>query len=167
MVFEVMDCVNDNHIIEYNHDELVLLDEIYNVLNYSRENYDALKAFADENSIKVKELAYTVHDVEEFEELFNTIKLPEYKYNNAYIEGFVVEDEMGFMFKYKTEYYKKWKIFRSRMEYAIKNNDFKAKDDRDIEFVNFLEKKYKDKNMDVNLVNIVDERAEFEASREK
>ena len=162
MVFEVMDCVNDKHIIEYSDDDLVLLDEIYNTIDYSKENYDALKVFADENNIKVKELAYTVHNIEEFEELFDIIKHPQYKYNNAYIEGFVIEDKIGFMFKYKTDYYKKWKILRSRMEYAIKNNDFKAKDNRDIEFINFLEKKYKDKNIDVNLVNIVNERRDFE-----
>ena len=167
MVFEVMDCVNDKHIIEYNDDDLVLLDEIYNVVDYSKENYDELKTFTDENNIRIKELAYTVYNIEEFEELVGIIKHPQYKYNNEYVEGFVIEDKIGFMFKYKTEYYKKWKILRSRMEYAIKNNDFKAKDNRDVEFMDFLERKYKDKNINVNLVNIVNERTDFEESVEK
>lgn len=162
MVFEVIDFVNDKHIIEYDDNNVVLLDEIYNNIEYSKETYESLKEFADSNNIRIKELAYVVNDENEFEDLFKTIKAPEYKYNNRYIEGFVVEDSKGFMFKYKTEYYKRWKILRSRMEYAIKNNNFKPKEASDEGFMKFLEDKYKDKNIDVDSVNIVTERADYE-----
>ena len=162
MVFEVIDFVNDKHIIEYDDNNVVLLDEIYNNVEYSKETYESLREFADSNNIRIKELAYVVNDEKEFEDLFKTIKAPEYKYNDRYIEGFVVEDSKGFMFKYKTEYYKRWKILRSRMEYAIKNNNFKPKEASDEGFMKFLEDKYKDKNIDVDSVNIVTERADYE-----
>lgn len=164
MVFEVIDSINDKHIIEYKEDKLILLDEIYNSINYSKVNYDELKEFADKNNIEIKELVYLVNSVDEFEEKFNIIKQDDFKLNNHFVEGFVVEDSIGFMFKYKTYYYKKWKLLRSKMESAIKNNDYKIKgnDELEIKFIKYLENKYKDKNIDVDSINIIDERNEFE-----
>ena len=164
MVFEVIDSINDKHIIEYKEDKLILLDEIYNSINYSKVNYDELKEFADKNNIEIKELVYLVNSVDEFEDKFNIIKQDDFKLNNHFVEGFVVEDSIGFMFKYKTYYYKKWKLLRSKMESAIKNNDYKIKgnDELEIKFIKYLEKKYKDKNIDVDSINIIDERNEFE-----
>jgi len=164
MVFEVIDSVNDKHIIEYNKDRLILLDEIYNSINYEKVNYEALKEFANKNKIEIKELVYIVNDVLEFEKLFTEIKSEEYKYNDRYVEGFVAEDNSGFMFKYKTEYYKRWKFLRLKMENAIKNNNYKIKSNDDLEsrFMKYLESRYKDKNIDFESINIIDERNAFE-----
>ena len=164
MVFEVIDSTNDKHIIEYKEDKLILLDEIYNSIDYSKVNYDELKKFADENKIEIKELVYIVNNNEEFENEFNEIKQANFKLNNHYVEGFVVEDNSGFMFKYKTEYYKKWKLLRSKMENAIKNNDYRVKgnDELEIKFIKYLETKYKDKEINIDSINIIDERNEFE-----
>ena len=165
MIFEVIDSLNDKHIIEYDQDKLILLDEIYNTINYKKIDYFELKDFADKNKIYIKELAYTINNLKEFEDIFNEIKKENYQYKNNYIEGFVIEDNSGFMFKYKTEYYKKWKILRTKMENALKTNDFKIKDNNELEFMKFLESKYKDKNIDINKINIIDERKDFEKSR--
>ena len=164
MIFEVVDSINDKHIIEYEEDRLILLDEIYNSINYSKVNYDELKVFADKNKIEIKELVYVVNNVEEFEDRFNEIKQEDFRLNNCFVEGFVVEDSSGFMFKYKTDYYKKWKLLRSKMENAIKNNDYKTKgtDKLEVEFIKYLENKYKDKEININSINIIDERNEFE-----
>ena len=163
MVFEVIDSINDKHIIEYKEDKLVLLDEIYNSINYSKVNYNELKEFANKNQIEIKELIYTANNIEEFEDIFTNIKQEDYKLNNHFVEGFVIEDSTGFMFKYKTEYYKKWKLLRTKMENAIKNNDYKTKgDDLEVKFMKYLENKYKDKEIDINTINIIDERNEFE-----
>ena len=162
MVFEVVDSNNDKHIIEYEKDKLVLLDEIYNSIEYLKIDYIELKTFADKNNMEVKELVYIANDLNEFENIFTDIKNKDYKYKEEYVEGFVIEDNSGFMFKYKTEYYKKWKLLRTRMENAIKNNDFKAKDNNEIEFMKFLESKYKDKIIDINTINIIDERNDFD-----
>ena len=165
MVFEVVDSINDKHIIEYDNDKLVLLDEIYNSIDYSKVDYEELKAFADKNKIEVKELVYTASNLIEFENIFIDIRKENYTYQDKYVEGFVIEDNSGFMFKYKTEYYKKWKLLRSRMENAIKNNDFKAKDNSEVEFMNFLKSKYKDKNIDIGTLSIIDERKFFEKNK--
>ena len=164
MIFEVVDSINDKHIIEYEEDRLILLDEIYNSINYSKVNYDELKVFADKNKIEIKELVYVVNNAEEFEDRFNEIKQEDFKLNNCFVEGFVVEDNSGFMFKYKTDYYKKWKLLRSKMENAIKNNDYKTKgtDKLEVEFIKYLENKYKDKEININSINVIDERNEFE-----
>lgn len=164
MIFEVVDSINDKHIIEYEKDRLILLDEIYNSINYSKIDYNNLKDFAYQNKLEIKELVYTVNNSEEFEKIFCEIKKEEYTYNGQYIEGFVIEDSSGFMFKYKTEYYKKWKLLRSKMEKAIKNNDYKTKDndELDTKFIKYLESKYKDNNIDITTINIIDERKEFE-----
>ena len=164
MIFEVIDSINDKHIIEYNEDKLVLLDEIYNSINYSKVEYNNLKEFALKNNLEIKELVYTINNSVDFDNAFEKIKQEEYKLNNKYIEGFVVEDSSGFMFKYKTEYYKKWKLLRSRMEDALKNNNYniKSKDIVEQKFLKFLEDKYKDKDIDLEKINIIDERKEFE-----
>jgi len=164
MVFEVVDVINDKHIIEYKESKLVLLDEIHNSINYSKIKYNELKEFAERNNIEIKELVYTVNNVKEFEDIFREIKQEGFNLKNHYVEGFVIEDSSGFMFKYKTEYYKKWKLLRSKMENAIKNNDYKTKGNDELEskFLKYLENKYKDKNIDINLINIIDERNEFE-----
>lgn len=164
MIFEVVDSINDKHIIEYKEDRLVLLDEIYNSINYSKVKYDELKEFAEKNNIETKELVYVVNSIEEFEGIFNKITQEEYKFNNQYVEGFVIEDSSGFMFKYKTEYYKKWKLLRSKMENAIKNNDYKTKENNELEkeFIKYLENKFKDKTIAIEKINIIDERNEFE-----
>ena len=120
--------------------------------------------FADKNKIEIKELVYVVNNAEEFEDRFNEIKQEDFKLNNCFVEGFVVEDNSGFMFKYKTDYYKKWKLLRSKMENAIKNNDYKTKgtDKLEVEFIKYLENKYKDKEININSINVIDERNEFE-----
>ncbi len=163
MVFEVIDSINDKHIIKYNEDKLILLDEIYNSINYSKVDYKELKEFADTNEIEIKKLAYEAKNSEDLDNIFNIISEADYKYNNKYIEGFVLEDNSGFMVKYKTEYYKLWKLMRTKMEYAIKNNNYKTKNNNDIEtnFIKYLENKYKDKDINVDSINIIDERDNY------
>lgn len=40
------------------------------------------------------------------------ISSQDYKYRGKYIEGFVIEDSSGFMFKKKCDYYRNWKLLR-------------------------------------------------------
>ena len=44
-----------------------------------------------------------------------------YQYNGKNIEGFVIEDNSGYMVKLKLAYYKFWKFMRSISHEAIKN----------------------------------------------
>lgn len=162
-VFEVIDSSNDPHIIKYENDEIVLLDAIKNSINFEKISYDELITFSKKYDINCKKCAYIAENPDEFDKIYMEITLDDYKYDGEYIEGFVIEDMNNFMVKTKSKYYDKWKYLRSRMESALKNNDFKPKTDdiTEIEFLKFLENKNKDKNTDFKSLNIINERDEF------
>ena len=162
-VFEVIDSLNDPHIIKYENDEIVLLDAIKNSINFEKISYDELSTFSKKYDINCKKCVYNAETPDEFDKIYTEITLDDYKYDGEYIEGFVIEDGNNFMVKTKSKYYDKWKYLRSRMESALKNNDFKPKTDdiTEIEFLKYLENKYKDKNIDFKSLNIINERDEF------
>lgn len=121
MVFEVIDPINDPHMIKSKEKTLILLDMIYNEIEFRKVKYEHLVAFGKRNNIRVKELAYTVDNPQDFLALNNEISSEDYKCDGEYIEGFVVEDSKGFMFKYKLYYYSVWKMLRS-ITYAYFKN---------------------------------------------
>ncbi len=164
ILFEVIDNINDPHIIEYKESKIVLLDMIYNSVDYSKIPYKSLKNFADNNGIEVKELLYTIYDLDSFKSTYETISKIDYKFNNEYIEGFVIEDSNNFMVKTKSFYYDKWKYLRSKMETALKNNKFESKSKYEIEnsFMQYLKSKYENKIINIKDINIILERNEFE-----
>lgn len=106
-VFEVIDPFNDPHIIEYQEENLVLLDLIKNTTNFEKISYPDLQIFAQNNNISVKELAYAASNIDEFMSVYDKITAANYKYKDSYIEGFVIEDANAFMIKTKTAYYDK------------------------------------------------------------
>ncbi len=163
IVFEVIDPGNDPHIIEYNESNIVILDMIYNTTNYCKFSYDDLKTFAVENEIEIKKLVYRADTLDEFKEIYQNITGNDYQLNGEYIEGFVIEDNNGFMVKVKTSYYVTWKYLRTKMENAIKNNDFNVKYKSELEesFMKYLRTKYENKDYDIAMINIIDERKEF------
>lgn len=166
-LFEVIDNTNDPHIIEYKESKIVLLDMIYNKTDYSKASYDALQAFALQNDIEAKELVYTANDLNSFKKIYEIISAEDYKFNNEYVEGFVLEDSNDFMVKTKSFYYDKWKYLRYRMEETLKNNNYKlkSKDELENSFMEFLKLKYANKEVDFKKINIIDERNEFEKNK--
>lgn len=162
-VFEVIDPFNDPHIIEYQEENLVLLDLIKNTTNFERISYPDLQDFANSNNILVKELVYTANNTEEFMHIYDSITTNDYKYQDDYVEGFVIEDANNFMVKTKTTYYDKWKYLRTKMENSIKNNKYKTKnnDELEISFLKYLKEKYQGKEIDLRSINIVAERHDF------
>lgn len=162
-VFEVIDPFNDPHIIEYQEENLVLLDLIKNTTNFEKISYPDLQIFAQNNNISVKELAYAASNIDEFMSIYDKITAPNYKYKDSYIEGFVIEDANAFMVKTKTVYYDKWKYLRNKMENALKNNKFntKSNDELEISFLSYLKEKYQGKEIDLESINIIQERHNF------
>ena len=162
-VFEVIDPFNDPHIIEYQEENLVLLDLIKNTTNFEKISYPDLQIFAQNNNISVKELAYAASNIDEFMSVYDKITAANYKYKDSYIEGFVIEDANAFMIKTKTAYYDKWKYLRNKMENALKNNKFNTKSNNELEisFLNYLKEKYQDKKIDLESINIIQERHNF------
>ena len=166
VVFEVIDNINDPHIIEYQKKHIILLDIIYNKTNYSKLSYDELRQFTDANNIQTKQLIYVANDKETFKQIYENITSKDYKFNDNYIEGFVIEDNNNLMVKTKTFYYEKWKYLRAKMESALKNNNYKSKsnDLLEIAFLKYLQSKYENKEIDLKKINIINERNEFQNS---
>lgn len=116
LVFEVIDVDNDPHIIKYQKSKVILLDIIENDVKFSKYNYNQVKETADLFGLECKELCKKINSGEELRLFFNEISKDDYKWKNRFIEGFVFVDSNNFMFKYKCEYYKYWKVLRSQVE---------------------------------------------------
>ncbi len=137
---------------------------IYNITNYSKIPYDDLKKFADEYAFEVKELIYIVGELDEFKTIYENITSMDYRLNDKYVEGFVIEDNNDYMVKIKTNYYDTWKYIRTKMENALKNHNYNFKYKSKLEelFMQYLQMKYENTNYDMKKINIIDERNEFE-----
>ncbi len=163
VLFEVIDPVNDPHIIEYNEPSIILLDMVYNTNNYAKMTYEELQDLRDDYSFKIKELVYTANNLDEFKDIYTAVTSIDYKLNDEYVEGFVIEDSNNFMVKTKTNYYHTWKCIRSKMEKALESHNFKTECNSELEelFMQFLQKKYEKTSYDIKKINIIDERKEF------
>ncbi len=163
MVFEVIDPIHDPHIIKYDKENLILLDIIYNQTDFKKMSYSSLEKFAKGCKIEVKKLYCVINTVNNFILLIKGIKNKNYTIDDHFIEGFVLEDDNLFMLKVKSMYYVEWKYLRNRMENAFLSNDFTSKDKFPIEndFMTYLEKKYKNKEIEGNNSNIIQEREQF------
>lgn len=164
IVFEVIDPINDPHIIEYREQNIVILDMIYNATDYFKIPYDSLKQFADEYKFEVKELIYIADNLNEFKDIYANIISTDYQLNGEYVEGFVIEDNNNFMVKTKTSYYDTWKYIRTKMENALKNHNYDSKCKNELEksFMKYLQSKYENTDYDIQKINIIDERNQFE-----
>jgi hypothetical protein len=124
-VFECCDMVNDPHIIEYPKSKVVLLDIIYNKINYEKVAYHKVVEIAEEFGLAVKERAYEILSWEDFFKWYNEVTDKDYKYNGEYIEGFVIEDSVGYMTKLKLHYYTLWKKLRGVAQSVLKYGNYK------------------------------------------
>lgn len=112
MVFEVIDPVNDPHIIEYTEKGIVLLDIIQNSFEYVKRPYNEVVEVAKQSNLISKaklEVLKTQDELKNFIDLFDDM------YGEK-LEGAVFEDAKGWMYKYKTQYYKFWKEMRGMKE---------------------------------------------------
>lgn len=126
LVFEVIDPVNDPHIIEYAKENLVLLDIVARSENFQAATYPQLRAFANKFRIDYKQKVAVFETWEKFCAWLHNMEadgvLEDAKHK---IEGYVLQDSTGFQFKIKTQYYSFWKYMRSikdRKAKSIENN---------------------------------------------
>lgn len=126
-VFEVIDHVNDPHIIKYDKSEIILLDLVNRTVEFGKKPYEDVVAFGKKFGIPVKELAYTLNDWDEFETWHNEINKKNWTHNGNHIEGFVVEDSDGFMYKEKLFFYTRWKNMRKVKDQLRSNKNGKCK----------------------------------------
>lgn len=120
-VFECVDMKNDPHVIEYPESRLYLLDIIYNDLNYHKFGYEKMCEIADGFGLMHKEKAAVIDCWHDFALWQNEVMKEDYLYNGREIEGFVVEDQNGYMVKLKLWYYNFWKNMRTAAREMIEH----------------------------------------------
>lgn len=120
-VLECVDMKNDPHIIEYPNSELFLLDIVQNDINFSKYEYDTMVDVANQFGLTPKEKAFEIATWQEFFDWYYDILEEDYEYDGRKIEGFVIEDSVGYMTKLKLTYYNFWKFMRSISHEAIRN----------------------------------------------
>lgn len=125
MVFECVDMENDPHIIKYDKSHLFLLDIVKNQLEYEKLPYSQLTQIGKKFGFEVKTLAYQFNDWQSFHNWYNEITDESYLYDGKYIEGFVVEDSVGYMVKFKGYYYHLWKHMRSVAQEVFRSGQYR------------------------------------------
>lgn len=113
LVWEVIAPKHDTHMIEYAEDDIVLLNIVYNTLDFKQAEYEEIMQLARELNVNYKQIAGIFNSWQEFKTWYDEVIEEDYKYNGEYIEGFVIEDQQGFMTKIKLSYYSFWKFMRS------------------------------------------------------
>ena len=124
-VFECCDMENDPHIIEYPESKVVLLDVVKNQMKFEKLPYDELSQLATKLGVKVKEKAFIIESWEDFYAWYNEVTTEGYKYKGNDIEGFVIEDSVGYMTKLKLFYYKYWKKLRGVAQSVLRYGNYK------------------------------------------
>lgn len=160
LLFEVIDPVNDPHIINYESPKLVLLSAVYNKIQYQNMPYDELCNIAEHFGFEVKERASVFNNFDELAELIHQTQKLCYTYKGKYIEGFVLEDSNGFQFKLKTAYYLLWKRARSIANSIRKYGNAKGIPEELKEFSEFFKNNY-DRNSTDEEISIIEWRNKF------
>ena len=124
-VFENVDMKNDPHIIEYPESKLYLLDIIYNQMDFAKYDYETMCDIAHQFGLTPKEKAFEIANWQDFYDWYYDILEEDYEYNGRKIEGFVIEDSVGYMTKLKLTYYNFWKFMRAISHEAIRNGYIK------------------------------------------
>lgn len=165
-LYEVVDMEHDPHIIDYPESEIYLLDVVKNDLNFKKLGYDKLVLLADELSFKCKALAYEITTWEDFQKWDDMVSKPEYLYKNKHIEGFVIEDAKGFMFKKKLSYYAEWKVLRGLKERILAGNNisYNGLSDFQKSFCDFVRKISSESELSEREKNICSLRKRYKAS---
>lgn len=121
LLFECVDMKRDPHIIEYPENRLILLDIVKNDMEYSKYNFEDMCQIADELGIEHKKRAYEIANWQEFLQWYYEVTESEYEFESKVIEGFVIEDSVGYMVKVKLAYYNFWKSMRNVANETMRN----------------------------------------------
>ena len=112
LVLECIDPLNDPHIIKYDKAKVVLLDVVYNDIQFKKMPYEDADLLARKFKLEHKRRACVIPDWPSFCTWYKEVTADGYLYDGSHIEGFVVEDAEGYMVKLKLAYYRFWKHMR-------------------------------------------------------
>lgn len=117
LTFEVIDPENDPHMIAYDKPKLILLDMFHRNETTERLPYEDLKTFAAKFGFDVKSRGMVFQSPEAFMGWYSKAEQDlEYRFKGQDVEGFVFEDQKGFMTKFKAPHYAFWKRMRSQKD---------------------------------------------------
>lgn len=125
LIFEVIEPHFDPHIIEYDSAKIVLLDAIYNTLESKKLSFESLQELANEYHFECKIKACELALAQELRDFIDKTCKIDYQFKQnleskeRHIEGFVIEDSKGYMFKVKLHYYNTWKALRGCIELSL------------------------------------------------
>lgn len=121
LTFEVIDIINDPHLIKYDKAKLVLLDIIHNDYEFMREPYEKVVELSKLINCECKSVYVEFDNIRDFHRWYleNT---DEDDLSKEDIEGVVIECN-GIMTKLKFPYYKFWKFMRSLKDRIAKNKN--------------------------------------------
>lgn len=140
ILVEVIDPVNDPHIIEYDDKHIVILDIVRNQWNSERIPYSKLMEYSRRMGIPCKQLCETYETWVDLEAAMDNWLTEDFREDGEPIEGYVVVDRNGFMFKVKTGYYTKWKKRRWKAGKIMTGEELEDDD----EFLKWVYEKTKD-----------------------
>lgn len=121
MVFECEDPKNDPHIIDYSKRRIILLDVVFNQLKFKKLQYDEVCHVSSKFGLTPKIKAYEIADWSDYFDWYCDVMEEDYEFEGNPIEGFVIEDSVGYCVKLKLVYYKFWKFMRDIAHKAIRN----------------------------------------------
>lgn len=121
-IYEVVDPINDPHIIKYDKPFVVLIAIIYNEPEFRQVSYKNLVEIGNYFGLKVKERTAVINTWQDFLARYEETNKEGFTHNGEHIEGFVYECDNGFMTKSKLPYYNQWKLLRGVAQAQIRHN---------------------------------------------
>lgn len=127
-VFEVIDPIEDGHIIEYEDAHVVLLELVMlddEDIDFWEKSYEILKVWEAIFDLPIKQRVERLWSPEELKDWYKEVSANDYKFEGREVEGFVISDQSNVTkhWKVKTEYYKFWKDVRGLMQDIRKDRE--------------------------------------------
>lgn len=121
MTFEVIDPVNDPHMIEYDEPDMILLDIIHRSSEFRKAPQNVVERIGKKFGLKTKVSAMRFKDMNSLQRwMEKSMTDMSFLIKGAHHEGVVLEGDNGYMTKVKFPYYSFWKQMRSMKDRVIR-----------------------------------------------
>ena len=155
--------INDRHIIDFDKNRLVILDAIPNSYDINGITVDAEFSEKVLSQLKIESEFFSRKElIKEFNDMADLMRyIHEHKHDRT-SEGLVIEDQNGYMFKVKYEYYKELKRLRGLKEIVTKYYHNKtvtqyAKNATQVAFAAWCKKQPFEKLKDGHIIDLFNE----------